>query len=464
MAEAWSWTEVEGAFFDQHPSNQLQMCRSLQAAKEYVQANRATAIGCTESPNGNFAVVKIGTEKCSTHQEGWTVHIYHKSLPPSDSPGIFSDNFACTENAECDAADWKRPGRGDGLGDEFQSLLLFESISPNDLQQGQLGDCWLISSMATMAEFPDALMSIFETKSISSKGKYVLNLYSWKEKSMKRIVVDDRLPCSGNSLSYTQMSHSGEIWPCILEKAFAAYTQPTKKASGGYKGIDGGFSIFAFGALTGCTDVLMLSKEEDGKWTVTQPQWTEDNVRAAKWGKALGDKSDEEVFQMLEGFDKQEYLMCAGSSSGSDKDISNQGIVQGHAYSLIRVEENVAGSGVDLLQMRNPWGSKEWTGDWSDNSPLWEEHPEIQDALHHEAADDGMFWIDVHDFMENFKSIYVCKKSMGQNRGKTKADAVKMIKEQRLPDVPPRAANRSLELNRQINGSLFSCFGFNFGC
>lgn len=46
------------------------------------------------------------------------------------------------------------------------------------------------------------------------------------------------------------------------------------------------------------------------------------------------------------------------------------GLVQGHAYSLIGAYE---GNGVQLVQVRNPWGQHEWTGDWSDNSPLWTE-------------------------------------------------------------------------------------------
>ena len=28
---------------------------------------------------------------------------------------------------------------------------------------------------------------------------------------------------------------------------------------------------------------------------------------------------------------------------------------------------------VKILQLRNPWGHFEWTGDWSDNSDCWTE-------------------------------------------------------------------------------------------
>ena len=33
-----------------------------------------------------------------------------------------------------------------------------------------------------------------------------------------------------------------------------------------------------------------------------------------------------------------------------------------------------------LTQVRNPWGSHEWTGDYCDASPLWT--PELRAAVH----------------------------------------------------------------------------------
>ena len=45
----------------------------------------------------------------------------------------------------------------------------------------------------------------------------------------------------------------------------------------------------------------------------------------------------------------------------------SSGLVKGHAYSITgatRVE--VRGKVVKLLRIRNPWGEKEWNGDWSD--------------------------------------------------------------------------------------------------
>jgi len=37
-------------------------------------------------------------------------------------------------------------------------------------------------------------------------------------------------------------------------------------------------------------------------------------------------------------------------------------------------------SGFRLLKIRNVWGHQEWSGEWSDESPLWEQHPEVKEA------------------------------------------------------------------------------------
>lgn len=40
----------------------------------------------------------------------------------------------------------------------------------------------------------------------------------------------------------------------------------------------------------------------------------------------------------------------------------------GHAYAVLTIREV---KGIQLLNLRNPWGDFEWKGDWSDTSPLW---------------------------------------------------------------------------------------------
>ena len=71
---------------------------------------------------------------------------------------------------------------------------------------------------------------------------------------------------------------------------------------------------------------------------------------------------------MLLKWHNQCYFICTGSKSGNDQDKTPQGINYGHAYTVLRVVEI---QGYKLLQLRNPWGSGEWTGDWGDKSSEW---------------------------------------------------------------------------------------------
>lgn len=66
--------------------------------------------------------------------------------------------------------------------------------------------------------------------------------------------------------------------------------------------------------------------------------------------------------------------------------LEREGLVAGHAYSLLQVREvsenfELMGgkdSKFRLLQIRNPWGTFEWKGSWSDKSSKWQKYPHIK--------------------------------------------------------------------------------------
>jgi len=48
----------------------------------------------------------------------------------------------------------------------------------------------------------------------------------------------------------------------------------------------------------------------------------------------------------------------------------------------------------NIVQVRNPWGSFEWDGDWGDNSPLWT--PQARRKIGQtNDANDGVFCIAI---------------------------------------------------------------------
>jgi hypothetical protein len=50
-------------------------------------------------------------------------------------------------------------------------------------------------------------------------------------------------------------------------------------------------------------------------------------------------------------------------------------------------------------------GNTEWTGDWSDHSPLWTD--ELKREFGWTDADDGTFWMEVKDFIRCVR-VHVC--------------------------------------------------------
>ncbi len=92
----------------------------------------------------------------------------------------------------------------------------------------------------------------------------------------------------------------------------------------------------------------------------------------------------------------------------SVQDMKGVGLVDAHAYSLIAAKEikNDLGKPIRLLQIRNPWGKKEWTGDWSDSSKLWTENCKSQ--VNFSNSDDGCFWISFDDYDKFFYITTIC--------------------------------------------------------
>ena len=62
-----------------------------------------------------------------------------------------------------------------------------------------------------------------------------------------------------------------------------------------------------------------------------------------------------------------------------------------------------------LLKLRNPWGSSEWQGDWSDKSDKWDEKTKAM--LNMVDAEDGIFFIPFQDYVEHFRGTAISYES-----------------------------------------------------
>lgn len=100
-------------------------------------------------------------------------------------------------------------------------------------------------------------------------------------------------------------------------------------------------------------------------------------------------------------------LIGAGSSQGRDTNFTPEGIVMGHAYSVLQVVEV---DSKQLLQLRNPWGKSSWNGRFSDDSKnSWTKR--LKQKTNFKALQNvsGTHWMDLTDFLRNFETLYVCR-------------------------------------------------------
>ena len=143
---------------------------------------------------------------------------------------------------------WRRPVEfmapaGKDAVTDISTIHIFEGlIEPKDIKQGQLGDCWLMSAIACIAEFPDLVQRLFISKEYNPYGVYRLRLC--KHGEWTEIVLDDYFPCFPEDGPFYSRAHEGELWVMLIEKAFA-------KVQGSYATLRSGFPFEAMVDLTG---------------------------------------------------------------------------------------------------------------------------------------------------------------------------------------------------------------------
>eukprot|EP01022_Parablepharisma_sp_SALTPOND_P026586 TRINITY_DN64445_c0_g1_i1.p1 TRINITY_DN64445_c0_g1~~TRINITY_DN64445_c0_g1_i1.p1 ORF type:complete len:1204 (-),score=5.94 TRINITY_DN64445_c0_g1_i1:53-3520(-) len=250
---------------------------------------------------------------------------------------------------------------------------VFEGIDINDIQQGALGDCYFLCSIAAVAEFPDRIMNLFLTKSSNDAGCYALTCYVMGQP--RTIVLDDYFPYDNECRCLSFVKPKGnEIWVLLLEKAWA-------KVNGSFSNIVSGQGIEGLSFLTGAPCEYV----------------THDEV-----------KNKDEIWLKIKAADEKDYIMTAsGSGPLLSEEYTAVGLIKNHAYSLIGVKEvSYNGYPIRLVQLRNPWGEKEWNGEWSDSWPGWT--PELKRRVELVEKNDGTFYMQFETFLKYYESTSIC--------------------------------------------------------
>lgn len=270
-----------------------------------------------------------------------------------------------------------------------ETQLFVGGIDFNDVMQGAVGDCWLISVIASLACRPKHLKELFYPQTVNPYGAYAVRMYSFVKEMWVWVIVDDYIPVGEDDRPYFMNAQDPrELWPALLEKAFA-------KVNTCYAGLSPSVACGGTCAMTmvsGTGDVL-------------------------SWAGKQFDSNDgpNDVEAVWNAITKAVDAGCAAACGVADEtwakhtnaEMDKLGVVYNHVFSCIGYK--VLQDGPRLLRLRNPWGEGgEWKGPWCDGAPEWtdERKAEVPEYL---TKDDAAFFITVEDFYEYWFRLEICR-------------------------------------------------------
>jgi hypothetical protein len=204
-----------------------------------------------------------------------------------------------------------------------------------DVNQGKLGDCWFLATLAEVArQDPSAIKSMIVD---NDNGTFGVRFFV--DGHAKYVTVDDELPTASkpthfaneSDLLFANGADGKPLWAELVEKAFAqlnaepgaVHGDTLKKAINAYEGIDDGHPKNALKEIT-----------DQDSHTFGYKQLISD---APKIGDAFDDHEEVELFL---GDFRPGYQNKSGN------------LVQKHVFEVIRYNE-----GTDSFTLHNPWGS-----------------------------------------------------------------------------------------------------------
>jgi hypothetical protein len=87
--------------------------------------------------------------------------------------------------------------------------------------QGCLSDHPLLGALAAVAASSDLLLDLLVSDDAAAEGAFTLKFF--KHGGWHRVVVDNLLPCveGEEKLAFACSNNVGELWPSLIEKAYA---------------------------------------------------------------------------------------------------------------------------------------------------------------------------------------------------------------------------------------------------
>ena len=182
--------------------------------------------------------------------EGWSIErrqqMWSRVLPNASAEtvrrlaGLTKDIQPRIDDVGGDDANSK--GKGNGFSyQESQGSPVVDGVSPSDISQGQIGDCWYIAALKSVAAADPSVIENAITD--NGNGTYTVRLYH-DGKPVDITVTGDEVVDKNGNQGFARSGNRSEMWPQLMEKALAAY-------EGSYGAIEGGSAGNGMEVITG---------------------------------------------------------------------------------------------------------------------------------------------------------------------------------------------------------------------
>jgi hypothetical protein len=211
--------------------------------------------------------------------------------------------------------------------------LYVDGVNFDDVAQGYIGDCYLEGAMSAVAKSnPKAIQDAIKD---NGDGTYTVRFFDRQGGAMTpvNITIDADLPSAskGSQVYYAHARDSKELWPGLIEKAYAQW-------KGGYEAIgNGGDPGAVMTALTGQSTSYASN-------TTTSADAMFDRIKAQATA--------------------QKPMTALTYGEDQEAKYTNTGVHAWHVYTVLGAVEE---GGQKYVQLRNPWGFSEAGNDGKDD-------------------------------------------------------------------------------------------------
>ena len=247
----------------------------------------------------------------------------------------------------------------------------------NDVVQGELGDCYFLSALQALSENPSNIVNLVNTSNKPNDNIYETMIIIHGEPV--RVIIDNFFPVANASkIAFCGINEkTNNIWPMILEKAWA-------KCNRSYEDIIPGNSADALEFLT--------------------PAPIDTYYHTPDIGNSL--------FNIIQESCKKKFIVLADITETKNTNLdtlSKLGLITNHAYNVINtaVLKKPNGNEIQLLKIKNQWGTNEWIGDWSDDSLKWTS--DFKKEVGFANKEDGVFWMSFDDYLQFYTTTHIAQ-------------------------------------------------------